>query len=105
MLAKVLFLGLAIATIQVPFFHKINLMKNFKKFKFQAIKVEDFSSYKPHHYQVPKFDLNQISLQRFKDVVLENNEPLSTERYPDYKRGTENFASKFENETISQKLY
>jgi len=74
MFAKVLFLGLAIATIQ-------------------AIKVEDFSSYKPHHYQVPKFDLNQISLQRFKDVVLENNEPLSTERYPDYKRGTENFAT------------
>ena len=86
------------------FFKKSIWWKILKNFEFQAIKIEDFSSYKPHHYQVPKFDLNQISLQRFKDVVLENNEPLSTERYPDYKRGTENFASKFENETIVQNV-
>ena len=60
----------------------------------------DYSTYKPHHFEVPKFDINKIPLEKFKSIVLENNEPLSTERYPNYMRGSESFSGNFQGKYI-----
>jgi hypothetical protein len=35
--------------------------------------------------------LNVLGQERFKEIVLENTEPLKTERYPGYKRGSKRF--------------
>ena len=65
----------------------------------------DYSTYKPHHYDVPKLDLNKIPLEKFKSMVLENNEPLSTERYPNYMRGSESFSGKFQAKSYQITIY
>ena len=38
-----------------------------------------------------KTNLNVLGQERFKEIVLENTEPLKTERYPGYKRGSKSF--------------
>ena len=35
--------------------------------------------------------MNVLGQERFKEIVLENTEPLKTERYPGYKRGSKSF--------------
>jgi len=57
----------------------------------QALKY-DYSTYKPHHHDVPKFDISKVPLEVLKSAILESNEPLSTERYPNYMRGSESFS-------------
>ena len=95
---KFFFIFALFASIQV--FIKLQLYSLQKKgsenyLYFQALNY-DYSTYKPHHYDVPKLDLNKIPLEKFKSMVLENNQPLSTERYPNYMRGSESFSGKFQ---------
>jgi len=47
---------------------------------------------KPKHLLGERTNLNTLPLEKFKAIVLENSEPLTTERYPGYKRGTKSFA-------------
>ena len=47
---------------------------------------------RPRHLLGQKTDFNLLSLERFKEIVFENTEPLTTERYPGYKRGSKSFA-------------
>merc|ERR1712223_1040333 len=45
----------------------------------------------PKHMLGLRTNLNTLPLDRFKEIVLENSEPLVTQRYPGYKRGTKRF--------------
>ena len=47
---------------------------------------------KPKHLLGERTNLNTLPIEKFKAIVLENSEPLTTERYPGYKRGTKSFA-------------
>ena len=74
-----------------------NFEKNLNTFKtisnifvlFQA--SIDYSNIQPKHLLGHKTNLNVLGQERFKEIVLENTEPLKTERYPGYKRGSKSF--------------
>lgn len=51
----------------------------------------DYSNIQPKHLLGHKTNLNVLGQERFKEIVLENTEPLTTERYPGYKRGIKSF--------------
>ena len=51
----------------------------------------DYSNIQPKHLLGHKTNLNVLGQERFKEIVLENTEPLRTERYPGYKRGSKSF--------------
>jgi len=52
----------------------------------------DYENIQPKHLLGHKTNLNVLSQERFKEIVFENTEPLKTERYPGYKRGSKSFA-------------
>lgn len=47
---------------------------------------------KPKHMIGLKTNLNTLPIDSFKQIVLENSEKLTTERYPGYKRGNKSFS-------------
>jgi len=52
-----------------------------------------FEKILPKHLLGIRTNLNQLPLERFKEIVLENAEPLTTQRHPGYKRGSKSFAA------------
>ena len=59
---------------------------------FQAAFLRKADVLKPKHLLGERTNLNTLPIEKFKAIVLENSEPLTTERYPGYKRGTKSFA-------------
>ena len=46
----------------------------------------------PKHILGERTSFSKLSVEAFKDIVLENSKPLSTERYPGYQRGSKRFS-------------
>jgi len=46
----------------------------------------------PKHILGERTSFSKLSIEAFKDIVLENSKPLSTERYPGYQRGSKRFS-------------
>ena len=69
---------------------------------FQAAFLRKADVLKPKHLLGEMTNLNTLPIEKFKTIVLENSETLTTERYPGYKRGTKSFAGTlFKKEEIS----